>query len=78
MKTSVQIKLYATLKKFMPASDDEPIQIQPGITVQHLLEQLGIPKTEAKLIFVDGIKASMTSTLKGGERVGVFPPVGGG
>ena len=78
MKTSVHIKLYATLKKFVPASGKEDVPIQPGITVENLLEQLDIPKTEAKLIFIDGTKASLSSPLRGGERVGLFPPIGGG
>jgi molybdopterin converting factor small subunit len=52
--------------------------INPGITVGSLLEQLKIPPKKAKLIFIDGIKANLTSTLNGGERVGIFPPVGGG
>ena len=78
MKSSVQIKLYATLNKFLPSSSQEQIEIQSGITVQTLLEQLGIPKTEAKLIFINGKKASLASILRGGERLGVFPPVGGG
>ena len=78
MKSSIQIKLFATLNKFTPASGRDQVKIEPGITVQTLLEQLGIPKTEAKLIFIDGKKASLASILRGGERLGVFPPVGGG
>ena len=78
MKPSIQIKLYATLNRFMPASGRENVEIRPGITVQELLCQLGIPKAEAKLIFIDGKRGSLTSPLLGGERLGVFPPVGGG
>ena len=78
MKPSIQIKLYATLNRFMPPSGREDVEIHPGITVQDLLDQLGIPKMEAKLIFIDGKRASLTSSLMGGERLGVFPPVGGG
>ena len=78
MKSSVHIKLYATLNKFLPSPGQERVEIQSGITVQSLLEHLGIPKTEAKLIFINGKKASLASKLLGGERLGVFPPVGGG
>ncbi len=77
MKAHIQIKLFATLNKFNPGySDNYPIK--PGITVETLLDELDIPKTEAKLIFINGIKCGLTSVLQGGERVGIFPPVGGG
>ena len=77
MKSHIQIKLFATLQLFMPPSGDK-YHINPGISIRRLLEQLNLPEEKAKLIFIDGIKANLSSTLNGGERVGIFPPVGGG
>jgi molybdopterin converting factor small subunit len=77
MKAHIKIKLFATLKKFTPDSADH-YPIEPGTSLSNLLEQLGIPIDEVKLIFVNGTKADLTSILQGGERVGIFPPVGGG
>jgi hypothetical protein len=77
MKTYIQIKLFATLQPFRPPAG-EKYPIDPGISIRNLLEQLNIPQEKAKLIFIDGIKANLSSTLDGGERVGIFPPVGGG
>ncbi len=77
MKSHIHLKLFATLQRFRPASAD-PYAIESGITIRTLLEQLDIPEEKAKLIFIDGVKASLNSTLAGGERVGIFPPVGGG
>jgi molybdopterin converting factor small subunit len=48
------------------------------MTVQDLLSRLNLPSEKAKLIFIDGTKAELSSRLEGGERVGIFPPVGGG
>jgi len=73
----IQIKLYATLQTFMPA-ESETYPISSGMTVQDLLVQLNLPAEKAKLIFIDGTKAELSSRLEGGERVGIFPPVGGG
>ena len=42
------------------------------------MKQLGVPEADIKLIFIDGVKGDLTSSLHGGERVGIFPPVGGG
>jgi molybdopterin converting factor small subunit len=77
MKSHIQIKLFANLQPFMPSSA-EKYPINSGISIRNLLEQLNIPQEKARLIFIDGIKANLSSTLDGGERVGIFPPVGGG
>jgi sulfur carrier protein ThiS len=77
VKSHIQIKLFASLQPFMPPSGEKH-PINPGISIRNLLEQLNIPPEKAKLIFIDGIKANLSSTLDGGERVGIFPPVGGG
>jgi len=77
MKTYINLKLFATLSNFTPVSGGK-YPISPGTTVGKLLEQLGVAENEVKLIFIDGKKGDLTSTLQGGERIGVFPPVGGG
>jgi molybdopterin converting factor small subunit len=77
MQSHIQIKLFASLQKFMPASADN-YAIEAGITVGALLQQMDIPQEMIKLVFVDNVRAELTSILKGGERVGIFPPVGGG
>jgi len=77
VKSHIQLKLFATLQAFMPPSG-EKYRIDPGISIRSLLEQLNLPEEKAKLIFIDGIKANLSATLNGGERVGIFPPVGGG
>ena len=76
-QTYISIKLFATLTKYMPASADK-YPVLPGTTVQNLLKELGVPESDVKLIFINGIKRDLPSTLHGGERVGIFPPVGGG
>ncbi len=77
MKTSIQIKLFASLGRFMPENSDA-FSIDPGLSVRDLALGLGIPLESAKLIFVNGQKRDLAATLSGGERVAIFPPVGGG
>jgi molybdopterin converting factor small subunit len=77
MQSHIQIKLFATLQRFMPASA-ENYAIETGTTIRTLLQELNLPENKARLIFIDGIKAELTTVLKGGERIGIFPPVGGG
>lgn len=77
MKNCIDLKLYATLNRFSP-SCPEQYPVEPGDTVLSVLEKLGIPPNQAKLVFVNGVKCELSTGLNGGERVGIFPPVGGG
>ena len=76
-ESTIQLKLFASLNQFMPPTAAS-YAIEAGMTVGTLLAQLGIPKDQIKLVFVDGVRAEQTTVLNGGERVGIFPPVGGG
>ena len=77
MNAFVTLKLIATLKKYRPDSADR-FAIAPGTTVRDLVALLKIPPQNVKLVFVDGKQQSLDFPLTGDERVGLFPPVGGG
>ena len=77
MATTIELRLFAGLQQFNPPSPAAH-PIKKGITIQAVLKELGLPEDKAKLLFIDGIKADLNSVLQGGERVGIFPPVGGG
>lgn len=77
METHIRLELLATLKKYQPPSPDH-FPITPGTLVCELMVQLNIPEYAVNLVFIDGVKGNMDSMLSGGERVGLFPPLGGG
>ena len=77
MDTTISLKLFATLGKYAP-EHAEAYPVKPGTTIRAVLESLEVPVKHAKLIFVDSVRASLDTVLAGGERVGIFPPVGGG
>jgi molybdopterin synthase sulfur carrier subunit len=77
MNTTVSLKLFATLGKYAPPNAGA-YPVVPGTSVRAVLEDLGVPTDLAKLIFVDSVRRHLDTVLKGGERVGIFPPVGGG
>ncbi len=77
MDTYITLNFFSTLRKYNPP-DAEKYSVEPGITVQELLDRLDFPVTKVKLVFIDRVKSDMDTILKGGERVSIFPPVGGG
>ena len=78
----IEARLYATLRKYQPEGKvGEALvrELAEGTTVQKLLEEeLGVPPGEVKTVFVNGISRSFDYVLADGDRIGIFPPVGGG
>jgi molybdopterin synthase sulfur carrier subunit len=77
----IEVNLYATLSRYIPDGSKGPthtVDVKEGTTVSELLQQLGVPAESAKLIFLDGLHTDGDTVLKDGNRLGVFPPVGGG
>lgn len=74
---SIELRLFASLAPKTPP-DAMQYDIGAGCSVAQLLEKLGVKRAEAKLIFVNSARSDITTKLLGGERVGIFPPVGGG
>ena len=74
---TIDLRLFATLAEFLP-ENPESYQVSDKTTVAQLIVQLGLPDQDVKLIFVNGIKKNRDCVLKNNDRVGMFPPVGGG
>jgi molybdopterin converting factor small subunit len=79
---TVLVKLYATLRQFAPPDNElgEFFEVEfNGVTISDLVEQLGFTQEQARIIFVNDSQTSdLSSTLRNGDKVVMFPPVGGG
>ena len=73
----IDLRLFVTLSKYLP-DNSEGLEISEGTTVEKLILDVGIPKELVKLIFINGKKQNRSYQLKNNDRVGLFPPVGGG
>lgn len=73
----VTIKCFATLSRFTPP-DAEAFAVEPGETTGQLAQRLGIPPADLKLVFINGAHVDLDAKLSDGDRVGLFPAVGGG
>lgn len=71
------LKCFATLTPFSPEGGEYIWSREAG-TVAELMDELGVPAHEVKLIFVNGISVEPDRKLVDGDRVGLFPAVGGG
>jgi len=73
----VAIRCFASLSRFTPP-DAEAFSAAPGETVGQLAQRLGIPPVDLKLVFINGAHVELNAKLADGDRVGLFPAVGGG
>ncbi len=77
----ITINLFASLMHYKPdgiGTDSWMLESEEGKTVSEMLQEIGVPLEEVSLIFINGVHGKMESVLKDMDRLGVFPPVGGG
>ncbi len=75
----VEVRAYGHLCRFMPGKEELLFRsLEDGATVESLLAGLEIPDREVWIVSLNGTKAPLSSRLCDGDRVGIFPPLGGG
>jgi molybdopterin synthase sulfur carrier subunit len=77
----LQIRLFATLRQFVPGYDPYQglaLDIPSGTTLLQIIQQLGLPPEDVTLILVNGAHQPPHYQLQGDERVAFSPPIGGG
>lgn len=78
----VDVRRYATLAgaaSGRPAGTPEPLDVDAGETVSGLLARLALSPDAVHLVMINGrIVHDRGARLADGDRVALFPPVGGG
>ncbi|HOO41072.1 MAG TPA: MoaD/ThiS family protein [Syntrophales bacterium] len=75
------MKLFASLAPYAAhplVSSDGFLNVPSPVTVGEIADSLNIPHHEIKLIFINGVHGSLDMVVKDGDRLGFFPPIGGG
>jgi len=77
----VEVRLFANLRELFPLEDRgvKKLEIQEDMTIDNLLDKIGIVEKEIMIVMINGLrKLDYNETMKNGDRVAIFPPVGGG
>lgn len=56
----------------------QEILLAHPVALRDLLDQLGVPAGEVAVVAVNGEQASLDDTIAPGDRVELYPPMGGG
>lgn len=81
----IYLKLYATLSDYLPPearNNKVALEIQPGDSVQAVLEQNRVPENLTHLVLVNGVYVSKEERpcrqLIAEDVLAVWPPIAGG
>ncbi|HKM02088.1 MAG TPA: MoaD/ThiS family protein [Sedimentibacter sp.] len=72
----VNVKLFATLRD--GRFKEEKVKLQDNTQVKDIICKYAIPIEEVKICLVNGRDADLNQSLKNGDTLSLFPPVGGG
>ncbi len=72
----VTVKAFATLTKYQP--EGGCLELAEGSTVADVLRIIELAPEEVTIIFVNSVHSELDKVLHDGDKVGLFPPVGGG
>ena len=77
----VGVRLYASLRKYHtnPGSSEAlSIEFDDKAKLGNLLDKLKIPREEVNVLMVNGKWEKESYLLQDGDRIGLFPLIGGG
>ncbi len=77
----IQLKLYASLRRFLPDVDiGEPteVEVPDQVTIANIISRFKIPLEECHIILVNGNRTTAETILQPDDVVVIFPPMGGG
>lgn len=72
----ITVKCFATLARLQPP--DGILDLEGEATPQSVIRVLRIPEDEVNIIFINNKHAPADAPLAEGDRLGLFPAVGGG
>jgi len=80
-RVPLTIFLSSSLRAYIPGYDPSSgltVKDEQGSSISELCQKLGIPVEKIKIVMVNGRREELSYILRGDERLGFFPPVGGG
>ncbi|MGC8495347.1 MAG: MoaD/ThiS family protein [Syntrophobacteraceae bacterium] len=76
----IEVRLYATLRRFSPGAEGGTlfIDVPRGATAAEAIATVGVDAGQVHLLMINGRNSPFEQTLAEGDRMGLFPAVGGG
>ena len=78
---TIEVRSYAALQQYNPKlkiGDPLAMGLNNETKLEDLLAELKLPKEEANTVFVNGRWEGEHYILRDGDKIFIFPPIGGG
>lgn len=72
----VRVKLFASLRE--NNEKEMLLDLPQGVNPSYIIQQINISEKDVAIIMVNGRSKELTTILKDGDTLSLFPPVGGG
>ena len=82
----IELKMFMKFKEYLPENSENGrtfLGVKDGSTFEDLMQLLGMPAEEDKIIVINGLSFKPSSALNSrkldeGDTVALFPPIAGG
>jgi len=77
----IEVRLFAYLRELLPFESRglKKLEVKSCLTIDNLMDDIGIVEKEIMIVMINGIRRlDYNESMKEGDRVAIFPPVGGG
>jgi molybdopterin synthase sulfur carrier subunit len=76
----IEVRLYATLRRYVPSAVEGiiAVDVPEGSTAGDVIAKVNIDAEEVRILMINGRSSPLDKTLAEGDRMGLFPAVGGG
>jgi molybdopterin converting factor small subunit len=71
-----KVRLFATLRK--DRGRELMVTLYDDLTARAIIDELDIEEKDVAILMINGRDGLLDTTLKPGDVVSIFPPVGGG
>jgi molybdopterin converting factor small subunit len=75
---TVTVSVYANLREYTGGQATVEVDLPDGATIRTVIDHLGIPAEQTRIVFVDHRAAGLDDALRSGQRIDLFSAIGGG
>jgi len=77
----IEVTVFATLRKYLPdlpVGGSKYIEVDPGATPADLIQILGLPAEEVKIVIRNHVQTELDESVEDGDRIAFAPAIAGG
>jgi molybdopterin converting factor small subunit len=74
----VKVKLMSIFAQYSKSDKDGNTFVKDGGTVLDLVNELGLPAEQVRILTVNGRQSDLSTSLSEGDTIFIFPPAMGG